>query len=180
MIEPVEAFLTATVTDDGALQEPGTPQNLALQDILTNFPDLDPNNGEADQLLINEIYALTTLFYATSGENWRQRDAWPGPGMPCGVDTIWFGLSCDASNRVIAIELATNDLMGQLPSEIRVLPQLGTIYNACDWFVAYSQLFALFVHRTDHGFLLLFSSCARRVPAAWRQLSDWVFTQRNR
>jgi hypothetical protein len=141
--EPVEVFLTLTVTDDGALQEMGTPQNLALQDILTNFPDLDPTNGEADQILILEIYALNTLFYATNGGNWVDRTAWTGPALPCDAASTWFGLTCDASGRVLQIDLTSNDLMGQLPSEIRVLPQLGTIYT-CDWFVA----FCVFLHAT--------------------------------
>jgi hypothetical protein len=126
-LEPVEEFLTLTVTDDGALQQPGTPQNLALQDILNNFPDLDPNNGEADQILIGEIYALTTLYYATNGGNWRQRAGWPGPDLPCDAAATWFGVVCDASGQVLQLDLASNDLLGQLPSEIRVLPQLGTI-----------------------------------------------------
>jgi hypothetical protein len=121
----VESFLTRT-TDDGALQEIGTPQNLAYEDILTNFPDLDPN-VEADQIVMNEIYALSTTFYATNGGNWRDRTGWAGPGLPCDAAATWFGLTCNELGRVAQIDLTSNDLLGQLPSEIRVLPQLGTI-----------------------------------------------------
>jgi hypothetical protein len=128
----VESFLTRT-TDDGALNEIGSPQNLAYEGILTDFPDLDPNI-EADQVVINEIYALSTTFYATNGGNWRDRTGWPGPSLPCDTIATWFGLTCNVtSGRVIQIDLTSNDLMGQLPSEIRVLPSLGTIYvTLCD------------------------------------------------
>lgn len=123
----LESFL-GTITDDGALQVLGSPQNLAFENILTNHPDLDPN-VEADQIQILEIYALGTTYYATNGGNWADRTGWTEGGLPCDAASTWFGLTCDDSGRVVQIDLTSNDLMGQLPSEIRVLPSLGMIYT---------------------------------------------------
>jgi hypothetical protein len=120
--ETVEEFLTRTLTDDGALQDPATPQNMALEDILGNYPTLDPDNGATDQLLINQLYALGTLFYSTNGTNWVNRDAWVTDVPPCGV---WSGVLCDGNSEVTVVDLRTNDLFGNMPSELRALTLLG-------------------------------------------------------
>lgn len=125
--ETVQEFLTRTLTDDGALESVGTPQNQAFVGLIADFPELDPNNGEEDKTLISEIYGLATLFYATSGASWRDRTLWPGPTRPCNIAQAWFGVTCELE-RVVAIELPTNDLLGELPSEIRALTNLGTLY----------------------------------------------------
>jgi hypothetical protein len=110
---------------------------------------LDPNI-EADQIVLNEIYALSTTFYATNGGNWRNRTGWPGPTLPCDTPGAWFGVTCNVAGRVAEIDVTSNDLMGQLPSEIRVLPQLGTILHCVIGLLRCCSLvgFRLFLQRT--------------------------------
>lgn len=120
--ETVEQFLTRTVTDDGALQEDGTPQFLALQDILDNFPTLDPGNGDEEQTQITQLYGVGTIFYATNGTNWANRNSWATSDPPC----TWKGIFCDDSDEIKLLDLRTNDMFGQLPSEVRALTNLGT------------------------------------------------------
>lgn len=118
----VEEFLASTLTDNGALAEPGTPQNAALEALLTSFPDLDPANGPEEQRLIQETYALNTLYFALGGANWAASTDWTGPPPVC---TPWLGVTCTAQ-AVTELDLSENDLMGTLPSEIRGLSSLGT------------------------------------------------------
>ena len=120
----IAEFLAQTLTDDGSLETPGTPQNQALNTLEQNFPDLVlPANADE----ITQIYALNTLFYASNGTNWRQREAWTGPSTVCGemgVADQWFGVECDTDDMVTEIMLVSNDLFGTIPSEIRGLQAL--------------------------------------------------------
>ena len=123
--ETVEEFLTQKLTHDGSLETPGTPQNEAFTSLSTNFPNLVYPDNSAE---ITQIYALSTLFFATNGTNWRMREAWPGPNPVCGqvgVTDAWFGVMCNANGFVINLDLRENDLFGDLPSEIRGLTTLG-------------------------------------------------------
>lgn len=122
--QTVEEFLTATLTDDGTISVDGTPQNQALIALESNFPDLSPNNGPEERQLIQEIYALNTLFFSTNGTNWAEVTGWTGPDPVC---TPWVGITCgSAPETVISIDLTGLDLIGTIPSEIRGLSSLGT------------------------------------------------------
>jgi hypothetical protein len=117
-------FLTSTLTDDGSLTKVGSPQNLALAALQTNFPKLDPNNGPTDQKSISEIYALNTLYFSSNGTNWLQSTDWTGPKAVC---TPWLGVTCDAAKvSVTGVNLTKLELSGTIPSEIRGLRSLGT------------------------------------------------------
>lgn len=120
--ETLEQFLARAWTDDGSLQQEGTPQFDALQSMLENFPDLDPNAGAEAQGQISDIYALSVLYFSTNGTAWTSRDGWPGPNDPC---SGWFGITCNGESRVSAIDVQDNDLFGSIPTEIRALVSLG-------------------------------------------------------
>lgn len=122
--ETIAMFLTRTLTDDGSLEMPGTPQNQALQALESNFPGLAL---PGDQGEITQIYALNTLFYSTNGTNWRIQESWTGPTPVCGemgITNEWFGVFCNEAGQVTDIMLNGNDLFGDIPSEIRGLPSL--------------------------------------------------------
>ena len=123
--ETVEQFLTRTLTDDGLLQLPGTPQNLAYLELIDQFPNLSPGTPDSDYL-ISVIYSLNTLYFATDGGQWLDSSNWLGPSEPCTITAPWFGISCDASQTVAVIALPSNDLVGELPSEIRGVSTLQT------------------------------------------------------
>ncbi len=63
--------------------------------------------------------ALTALYTATSGAQWRIRTNWL-TGDPCG----WYGVSCDAANDVVALNLQLNRLRGSLPPAVSDLTAL--------------------------------------------------------
>jgi hypothetical protein len=120
----LEAFLASTLTDGGELTTAGTPQNQALVSLQTNFPDLDPNEGEAAQTEILQVFSLNTLYFSTNGTtSWADKTGWTGPDPVC---TPWFGVTCDSSGLVTAVDLTSNDLVGELTSEIRGLANLRT------------------------------------------------------
>ena len=101
---------------------------IAFTSLTTNFPSLDPNNGQNDQTQITQIYAFNTIYFSTDGPNWRNRDGWTGFSDPCFQPT-WHGVICDSPLEgsvaaAVELNLAANDLMGPLPSELRGLTSL--------------------------------------------------------
>lgn len=116
----IEEYLTETLTDDGLLQQVGTPQNLAYTQLMETNPDLDPNSLQG-QIDISQRYSLNSIYYSTSGPSmWFSRDNWLSVESPCG----WFGVTCDSNGFVVKFSLRENDLFGTLPSEIRGLSAL--------------------------------------------------------
>jgi hypothetical protein len=122
--------LFETLTDDGSLTKPGTPQNSAFTTLSTTNPELDPNKP-ADQVQIIQRYALNTLYYATSGEGWVNKKLWASASPLCGADeeTSWHGVACaQEGNQIVEkVTLAGNDLIGALPSELRGLSVLSKL-----------------------------------------------------
>ena len=123
---PFDEFLSETLTDDGSLQVPGTPQYQAIATLGATNPDLDPADS-SDQIEITLRYALNTLYFSTEGANWKDNSLWTTANHPCGSETTetWFGVKCDDSlESVESISMEGNNLLGQLPSEIRGLTSL--------------------------------------------------------
>lgn len=128
----IEQFLAQTLTDDGSIQEAGTPQYRALTQLKDTNPELDPKNVD-DQSEIKERYALLTLYYATEGDAWAVNTLWGTADPPCSTDgtatSNWVGLTCETvtGRQVVSgLSLRDNNMQGQLPSEIRGLTQLRT------------------------------------------------------
>jgi hypothetical protein len=123
----MDDFLHSTLTDDGSLETPGTPQYEAFLSIQSRFPHLDPASGEEHQEHITTLYSLSVIYFSTNGEEWVNRSGWKSFFVPCLGEEIWFGVSCDThSNKVTRLALDGNDLFGSIPSEIRGLTSLGT------------------------------------------------------
>lgn len=125
----LEEFLTLSLTDDGSLTTPGTPQFEALTTLETTNPDLTPG----DQVINVEIlqrYVLNTLFFSTNGANWIANEQWTSETHPCGDGTAapWFGVECNAERSLVQfLSLPSNDVAGTLPSEIRGLIGLQSL-----------------------------------------------------
>lgn len=119
----IEEYLTQTITDDGTLQKAGTPQYLALKQLLQTNPDLDPKDV-ADQIEITQRYALNTFYYATGGSDWKVSTLWTTADPPCNGVSNWVGITCDTdtdANTVTGLVLQDNLIRGTIPSEIRGL-----------------------------------------------------------
>ena len=126
--ETVEEFITRTLTDDGSLQTVGSPQNLALGYFTTNYPAITQVDSETVQDLVSTVYSLAVIYYSTGGDIWRDNTGWVGPAPPCGIQgaTPWFGVTC-TNSIVESLTLPDNDLVGQLPSELRGLATLQSL-----------------------------------------------------
>jgi surface protein len=66
--------------------------------------------------------ALIALYNSTNGASWNNNSGWATDTDcdPCS----WFGVTCDANDRVQALNLAGNNLTGVLPSELGQLTTL--------------------------------------------------------
>lgn len=74
----------------------------------------------------NEITALSDLYYATDGDNWRNNTNWL-VGDPCASSaSAWYGVYCE-SGHVFGLYLADNELYGSLTESMINLYNLDTI-----------------------------------------------------
>ena len=128
---PLYLFLSNNSFDNGvALLTNGTPQQQAMV-------WLESEKGTSEIMNDTEllqIYALVTLYYATSGDQWLNRgsnDQVSGRSFwLLSIDNYcdWFGLKCDANrSQVISMNLTNNTLMGFIPPEIGRLSSLGKL-----------------------------------------------------
>ena len=78
-----------------------------------------------------ERNALIAIFESTNGDAWANSDNWrkaPGVFNDPGTECTWFGVFCNAANRVSNLDLRENQLRGEIPSQIGDLSHL-TILN---------------------------------------------------
>ena len=120
--------MTRTLTDDGSLTTPGSPQQLALNYFTTNFPAITNVDSDTVREFVSSVYSLAVVYYSTGGDIWRDRTGWVGTTPPCGVQgsTPWVGVTCTDST-INNLVLPVNDLIGQLPSEVRGLATLQSL-----------------------------------------------------
>lgn len=70
--------------------------------------------------------ALVVFYNSTFGDDWRSNANWLS-GDPC--TNNWFGLTCNVSNtNVIQIDLGQSSLAGRIPSAIKHLSQMQSLY----------------------------------------------------
>ena len=66
---------------------------------------------------VADIATLEQLYNDLDGPNWTDRTSWLS-GDPC-INT-WAGITCDASDNIINIELPNNGLEGVFPSDFSI------------------------------------------------------------
>ena len=64
--------------------------------------------------------ALVALYNATGGQNWNNYDNWSSEA-PLGE---WYGVTTDDNGRVVHLDLRSNWLEGEIPSELGILTSL--------------------------------------------------------
>jgi Leucine-rich repeat (LRR) protein len=69
---------------------------------------------------VSERNVLELLFDRCGGLGWQVHTDWKTDKSIC----KWYGIGCDESGSITAIELGGNQLMGSLPTEIYLLPNL--------------------------------------------------------
>lgn len=71
-----------------------------------------------------ERTALTALYDATGGEDWKTSDGW----LSNGPLNQWQRVATDESGKVTDLDLAANQLNGEIPTELGNLPNLKLLY----------------------------------------------------
>jgi hypothetical protein len=97
----LEEFLLeilSPITNPSILQDPSTPQGMAFDYMVNDDPYLRNPCGKPT---IEERYGLTTLYFATNGDSWTNREGWLGEEQEC----AWFGVECDENNLVTKLQL---------------------------------------------------------------------------
>ena len=74
--------------------------------------------------LIVDRGILTVLYHATGGPDWEVDTNWQS-NLP--LDQ-WYGVTIDEQGRVTALDLADNNLVGTIPSELARLPSLRSLH----------------------------------------------------
>jgi len=95
-----------------------SPQQKALQWMLHN----DEISPEQDRDTLVQRYVLMTFFFSLSGEIWRDKKGFGSKMHECS----WMRLICE-DFEVVEIRMATNNLRGQLPTELGLLQNLVSI-----------------------------------------------------
>ena len=72
---------------------------------------------------ISDKAALIALYNAAGGADWKKSDNWLSDKP---LDE-WIGVSADAEDRVIALDLHDNDLTGPIPPELGNLSRLESL-----------------------------------------------------
>ena len=72
---------------------------------------------------LDDRATLVALYNATGGNNWRQSDSWL-TDAPLGE---WYGVVTDDNGRVIRLELDSNRLSGQIPTDLASLDNLEVL-----------------------------------------------------
>ncbi|CAB9517668.1 LRR receptor-like serine threonine-protein kinase [Seminavis robusta] len=81
--------------------------------------------GERDQFSISERTILEDFFKETTGDNWKESAGWLNSDQSI---CNWDGITCvDGQESVLSILLAGNGLVGSVPQEVFLLPNLEKI-----------------------------------------------------
>ncbi len=70
----------------------------------------------------NEEQVLTSIYNKTEGSGWKNSSGWLSDTSPCN----WFGVVCGVGS-VVELNLADNNLRGNIPPEISLLTNLKTL-----------------------------------------------------
>ena len=101
----------------------GSSEEQAVQWLI----DVDPlqlqAEAEPDQFRLRQRYALLTMWFQLSGENWTTNAKWLRAENECD----WFGVTCDSNDAVSAILLPANNVKGHFPPDIALLVNMVSL-----------------------------------------------------
>lgn len=133
LLEINSITLTQTKLTYPAMPE-DRPENLALQ-WLINEPLQLATETATDKFRLRQRYALLTIWFQST-QSWNRATGWLEATDECD----WFGISCNRTNygnepsvqnAVIAIDLPSNNLHGNISSDLGLLRSLRRIDVCC-------------------------------------------------
>ena len=111
-VSPIREVATPTPGDSaGAVSSSPVPTTVPTETAPTGSPD-------------PERAALTALYEATSGQDWKIDDGWLGDGA---LDK-WLRVTTNEDGRVTDLDLSANQLNGEIPTELGNLSRLKLLY----------------------------------------------------
>lgn len=140
------------ITDLEVLDNDMTPQGKAF-DWITYFDNARLCPGGSDKYLLNQRYALATLYFSTNGDDWfacfmsdpncastsisvsdfnpsiggaMGSSSWLS-GASAGSECSWHGIRCNDDKYVQKLEIGNNGLAGVIPQEIVALEKLDVL-----------------------------------------------------
>jgi DNA-binding SARP family transcriptional activator len=112
LLLPVAALLAVAVVSQVKLQRsPVVSEAVAQSPKVEVLPAVSTS--------ADELQALKAVFMATDGPNWANSDGWLSDSSHC----LWYGVQCTAGS-ITRLILPANSLAGQIPIELRNLPEL--------------------------------------------------------
>ena len=95
---------------------------------------LDDNDHDLDELnlpycgsgasVLDDRAVLMAFYESTNGDGWSTKTGWTDADTP--LDQ-WYGVTTDSAGRVVDLDLAHNDLSGQIPESIGQLTELESL-----------------------------------------------------
>lgn len=121
------------VSDPSTLGDESSPQHaacewIASQDVLSPLDNGILSSGM--KKLILQRYALAVFYYSTTGDTWFSADGWlDGQREECS----WEFIEC-VNDDVVSIDTgARNNLIGDIPPEMKELKELRKCFNCVLW-----------------------------------------------
>mmetsp|Transcript_34895 Transcript_34895/g.75622 ORF Transcript_34895/g.75622 Transcript_34895/m.75622 type:complete len:1183 (+) Transcript_34895:233-3781(+) len=120
-------FEVLSEVSGGAVYVAGSPQNKAAKFVA--FDDPRGPRDVSDPLFLQR-YALATLYYSTSGDEWEacgeDCELNGHPFLSDAHECLWMGIMCLGDGRIATIDFGRNGLglSGEIPSEIGLLSSL--------------------------------------------------------
>jgi Leucine-rich repeat (LRR) protein len=105
-----------------ALADGNSPEGLALTWLSTDDPLLLDPTLASDQARIRQRYALLTIWF-DSNDRWADESGWLVIEDECAG---WFGVTCE-SQVVTSIDLAGNNVQGNVPADLALLTGLAVL-----------------------------------------------------
>ena len=96
----------------------GSASTFAVVSVVIEGPDPGTGTGPSP-----DREALVSFYNATDGQNWTSNAHWLSE-EPVGD---WYGVTTDANDRVVRLDLMNNSLKGLLPAELGTLDKLGEL-----------------------------------------------------
>jgi hypothetical protein len=125
--EAFVTYLSTLASDPAALLDNNTAESTAIYWLAKDDPlQLDPTVlSPENQLRITQRYALSTLYFTTSG-GWKDDTNWLTED-----ECTWFGVTCYPANSsdlgalsLQSLELEANDLTGNFPADLNLLSDM--------------------------------------------------------